>query len=118
MKYIIISILLISCWGEYPRLAIDDRGKVYNKNTVDIGYGSDTTKPRKDTMWIEPSKDYVVKDGVIYGEAGIYQPFDTAKYYWKQFNHFRNLANNTTGRKSTRYLDSTEKYYKLLYKIK
>lgn len=43
----------------------------------------------KDTIWIAPSKDYVLKDGAIIGLAGIYQPFDSAKYYFKKHNYYK-----------------------------
>lgn len=59
-----------------------------------------------------------IKPKVLYGLAGVKksEPIDTQKLYFHKFIFFTELMNKSTGRKSERYQDSCEKYYKLLYK--
>lgn len=58
--------------------------------------------------------------GVYYGLAGIRksEPIDTQKLYFHKFIFFTDLMNNSTGRRSARFEDSAEFYYKKLYKSK
>lgn len=58
--------------------------------------------------------------GVYYGLAGIRksEPIDTQKLYFHKFINFTDSMNSSTGRRSARYEDSCEKYYKLLNRHK
>lgn len=57
--------------------------------------------------------------GGYYGLNGIKsEPIDTQKLYFHKFIFFTELMNKSTGRRSARFEDSCDKYYKLLYSKK
>lgn len=105
----LLSIALIitfqSCLGQYPKLHVDSLGRVVANDKKPEGY-YDTTYEQGGVR-------------VFIGNAGIYQPVDSAKYYYHKFLEFTRKMNNPkiTRKKFDQYEDSCKRYFELLNRI-
>lgn len=98
-------------------MGVNERGELINKNLPNgVTMGADSCLIVDvsnvcfgwDTMPIQKT--------VFYGEAGIYQPVDSAKYYYHKFLEFTRKMNNPkiTRKKFDQYEDSCKRYFELL----
>lgn len=120
MKKIITIALIItfqSCLGQYPKGKSGTFQWHYFRKvdtTMEVNY-SDSGK----VIYIGGDMHKDTKPVILYGEAGIYQPVDSAKIYYHKFLEFTRKMNNPkiSRKKFDQYEDSCKRYFELLNRV-